>query len=152
MTELVSPGTSASTPPKSLLPRKSMTAGEGGVALLFAIAAVASLIGATKAEGTALACHAHLAAPASVAAVFALLTHYFDRRAALPLQEIGNKPNYHLGPMKLAAGPAVLCGIARFLVGLWAARELAWPALNFDLAWVNFGRFRPAVLACSCGR
>jgi hypothetical protein len=115
MTELVSPGTSASTPPKTLLPRKSMTAGEGGLALLFAIAAVASLIGAAKAEDIALAFHAYLAAPASVAAVFAVLTHYFDRPAALPLQEIGNRPNHHLGPVKLAAGRAVLWGIAGFL-------------------------------------
>ena len=34
-------------------------------------------------------------------------------------------------------------GIAGFLVGLWAALELAWPALNFDLPWFSFGRIRP---------
>jgi cytochrome c oxidase cbb3-type subunit I len=142
MTEVVSPGTSANTPPK-LLPRKSMTAGEGGLAILFVITAVASLIGAAKAEDAAFAFHAYLAAAASVAAVFAVVNHYFDRPAALPLREIGGKPNYHFGPVKLAAGLAVFWGIAGFLVGLWAALELAWPALNFDLPWLNFGRIRP---------
>jgi cytochrome c oxidase cbb3-type subunit I len=143
MTEVFSPGTSANTPPKSLLPRKSMTAGEGGLVFLFAITAVASLIGAAKAEDTAFAFHAYLSAAASVAAVFAVLNHYFDRPAALPPQDIGGKPNYHFGPVKLAAGLAVFWGIAGFLVGLWAALELAWPVLNFDLPWFNFGRIRP---------
>jgi cytochrome c oxidase cbb3-type subunit 1 len=39
-----------------------MTAGEGGFVFLFAITAVASLIGAAKAEDTAFAFHAYLAA------------------------------------------------------------------------------------------
>jgi cytochrome c oxidase cbb3-type subunit I len=143
MTKVVSTGTSASTPPRPSLPRKSMTAGESGLAFLFAITAVASLFGAAKAEDTAFAFHAYLAAAASVAAVFAVLNHYFDRPATLPPQEVGGKPNYHLGPVKLAAGLAVFWGIAGFLVGLWAALELAWPALNFDLPWFNFGRIRP---------
>jgi cytochrome c oxidase cbb3-type subunit I len=120
-----------------------MTAGEGGLVFLFAITAVTCLIGAAKAEDTAFAFHAYLAAAASGAAAFAVLNHYFDRPAAMPPQEVGGKPNYHFGPVKLAAGLAVFWGIAGFLVGLWAALELAWPALNFDLPWFNFGRIRP---------
>jgi cytochrome c oxidase cbb3-type subunit 1 len=143
MTEAVSRGTSPDTLTKSLPPPKSMTTGEGGLALLFAVTAAASLIGAAKAEDVAFAFHAYLAAAASIAAVFAILNHYFDRPAALPPQEIGGKPNYHFGPVKLAAALAMLWGIAGFLVGLWAALELAWPALNFDLPWFNFGRIRP---------
>ena len=137
MTETVSHGTSRSAPPKS------MTIGEGGLALLFTLTAVASLIGAAKAEDVAFAFHAYLAAAASVAAVFGVLNYYFDRPTALPPQEIGGKPNYHLGPVKLGAALAVFWGIAGFLVGLWAALELAWPVLNFDLPWFNFGRIRP---------
>ena len=34
-------------------------------------------------------------------------------------------------------------GIAGFTVGLWAALELAFPVLNFDLPWFSFGRMRP---------
>jgi cytochrome c oxidase cbb3-type subunit I len=143
MTEVVSPGMSPQMPPKSLPPAKSMTTGEGGLALLFAIMAFVSLIAAAKAEDVAFAFHAYLASAASVAAVFAVLNHYHDRPAALPLQEIAGKPNYHFGPVKLAASLAMFWGIAGFLVGLWAALELAWPVLNFDLPWFNFGRIRP---------
>jgi cytochrome c oxidase cbb3-type subunit 1 len=123
--------------------RKAMTIGEGGLALAFTPTALLCIVGAAEAEDAAFAFHAYLAAAASVAAVLAVLNHYFDRPATLPPQEIGGKPNYHFGPVKLAAGLAVFWGIAGFLVGLWAALELAWPALNFDLPWFNFGRIRP---------
>jgi cytochrome c oxidase cbb3-type subunit 1 len=123
--------------------KKAMTIGEGGLALFFALAGFLALIGAAKAEDSAFAFHAYLAAAASWAAVVAIVSHYYDRPAALPPQEIDGKPNYQLGPIKLGAGLAVFWGIAGFLVGLWAALELAWPALNLDLPWFNFGRIRP---------
>jgi cbb3-type cytochrome oxidase subunit 1 len=34
-------------------------------------------------------------------------------------------------------------GIAGFTVGLIIALQLAFPVLNFDLPWINFGRLRP---------
>jgi cytochrome c oxidase cbb3-type subunit I len=120
-----------------------MTFGEGGLSLFFTLTAFVCVIAAAKAEDTPFAFHAYLAAAASVAAVIAILGHYQDRPATLPAQEIGGKPNYHFGPVKVAAALAVFWGIAGFLVGLWAALELAWPALNFDLPWFNFGRIRP---------
>jgi len=123
--------------------RKTMTIGEAGLALIFGVTAFISLIGAAKAEDVAFAFHAYLAAAASCAAVFAILNHYYERSPALPPQEIGGKPNYHFGPVKLGVALAVFWGIAGFLVGLWAALELAWPVLNFDLPWFNFGRIRP---------
>ena len=123
--------------------RKIMTTGEGGLALVFAVTAFVCLIAAAKAEDAPFAFHAYLAAAASCAAVLAILNHYYDRPATPPPQEIGGKPNYHLGPVKLAAGLAVFWGVAGFVVGLWAALELAWPYLNFDLSWINFGRIRP---------
>jgi cytochrome c oxidase cbb3-type subunit I len=123
--------------------QKTMTMGEAGLALIFAVAAFISLIGAAKAEDVAFAFHAYLSAAASCAAVFTILNHYYDRSPVLPPQEIGGKPNYHFGPVKLAVWMAVFWGIAGFVVGLWAALELAWPVLNFDLPWFNFGRIRP---------
>ena len=56
---------------------------------------------------------------------------------------VDGKPNYNMGPVKFATVAAVFWGIAGFTVGLWAACELAFPALNFDLAWFSFGRIRP---------
>src|SRR5260370_9039227 len=123
--------------------RKAMTIGEGGLAVTFPLTAFLCIIGAAKAEDAAFAFHAYLAAEASVAVIFGILNRSYDRPATLPPQEIGGKPNYHFGPVKLAAGLAVFWGIAGFLVGLWAALELAWPILNFDLPWFNFGRIRP---------
>ena len=38
---------------------------------------------------------------------------------------------------------AVFWGIAGFLVGVIIALQLAFPALNFDLPWITFGRLRP---------
>ena len=34
-------------------------------------------------------------------------------------------------------------GLIGFAAGLWIALQLAFPALNFDLPWTNFGRLRP---------
>ncbi|SRR5579871_66203 len=102
-TEVVSQGRSPDTPHKSLPPPKSMTTGEGGLALLFVAAAVASLIAAAKAEDVAFAFHAYLAAAASVAAVFAILNHYYDRPTALPPQEIAGDQS---GPARTSPASA----------------------------------------------
>ena len=123
--------------------RKTMTEGEAGLVMAFSILALLALVGAAKAEDTAFAFHAYLTAAASVAVVFGIFNHYFDRPSDLPAQEIGGRPNYNFGPVKLAVALAMFWGIAGFLVGLWAALELAWPVLNFDLPWFNFGRIRP---------
>ena len=37
----------------------------------------------------------------------------------------------------------VVWGIVGMLVGVLIAAQLAWPALNFDTAWLSFGRLRP---------
>ncbi|MGL4396021.1 MAG: cbb3-type cytochrome c oxidase subunit I, partial [Hyphomicrobium sp.] len=51
--------------------------------------------------------------------------------------------SYFDGPIKVATIAAVFWGIAGFLVGDILAWQLAFPALNFDLPWTNFGRLRP---------
>ena len=38
---------------------------------------------------------------------------------------------------------SIFWGLAGFLVGLVIALQLAFPVLNFDLPWTNFGRLRP---------
>src|SRR5580704_13341109 len=123
--------------------RKSMTEGELAVLISFSALALLALVGAAKAEDTAFAFHCFLTAAASVAVVFGTFNRYFDRPAYPPPQEIDGRPNYNFAPIKVAAVLAMFWGIAGFLVGLWAALELAWPALNFDLPWFNFGRIRP---------
>ena len=123
--------------------RKSMTIGEGGTALAFVALAVSSIFVAAGAHTPEYAFHAWLSAAASVATVFAIVNRYYDRPAQLPPLTIDGKPNYNMGPVKFATVAAVFWGIAGFSVGLWAALELAFPVLNFDLPWISFGRIRP---------
>jgi cytochrome c oxidase cbb3-type subunit 1 len=122
---------------------KSMTLGEGGTALALTALAFVALIVAAKAYTPQYALHAYLFTAASAAAVIAIVNRYFERPAALPPLKIDGKPNYNMGPVKFATIAAVFWGIAGFTVGLWAALELAFPALNLDLPWISFGRLRP---------
>ncbi len=123
--------------------RKSMTIGEGGTALAFVALAVSSIFVAAGAHTPEYAFHAWLSAAASIATVFAIVNRYYERPAQLPPLTIEDKPNYNMGPVKFATVAAVVWGIAGFSVGLWAALELAFPVLNFDLPWISFGRIRP---------
>ena len=123
--------------------RKAMTLGEGATALAFVALAIVSLLVAANAYTPEYAFHAYLFAAASAAAVFVIVNRYYDRPDQLPPATVDGKPNYNMGPVKLATVAAVLWGVAGFTVGLWAALELAFPVLNFDLPWLSFGRIRP---------
>jgi len=123
--------------------RKSMTIGEGGSTLAFAALALLSVVVAANAYTPEYAFHAYLFAAAGVAAAFKIVARYYDRPAELPPLTVDGKPNYNMGPVKLATVAAMFWGIAGFTVGLWAALELAFPVLNFDLPWFSFGRIRP---------
>jgi cytochrome c oxidase cbb3-type subunit I len=130
-------------PPMQLVQRKSMTSGEAGTSLIFIVLAFVSLLIASQAHTPEYAFHAYLFCAGSIAAVFAIGTWYLERPAELPPREIDGRPNYNLGPVKFATLAAVFWGIAGFTAGLWAALELAFPVLNFDLPWLSFGRIRP---------
>jgi cytochrome c oxidase cbb3-type subunit I len=127
----------------SISPPKYMTFGEGGLAAAMTVLGFVALVIAAKAYTPGYAFHAYLAAAASAAAVFAICNRYFERSDAAPPREIDGKPNYNMGPVKLATLLAVFWGIAGFTVGLWIALELAYPALNFDISYISFGRLRP---------
>ena len=51
--------------------------------------------------------------------------------------------SYMDGPIKVATVAAVFWGVVGFLIGDIIAWQLAFPALNLDLPWTNFGRLRP---------
>jgi cytochrome c oxidase cbb3-type subunit 1 len=126
-----------------LAPQKTMTLGEGGLAISFGVLALLSIVIAAKAYTPEYAFHAYLFTAASIAAVFAIINRYYDRPAELAPLTIGGKPNYNMGPVKFATVASMLWGIAGFAVGLIIALQLAFPALNFDLPWISFGRLRP---------
>ncbi len=121
---------------EATIARKSMTFGEGGSALALAALALLSLFIAANAHTPEYAFHAYLFAIAGAAAAFKIVDRYYDRPAELPPLTIGGKPNYNMAPVKVATIAAVFWGIAGFSVGLWAALELAFPFLNFDLPWL----------------
>ncbi len=50
---------------------------------------------------------------------------------------------YQFGVVRQFAVMTVVWGIVGMLVGVIIAAQLAWPQLNFDLAWFTYGRLRP---------
>lgn len=50
---------------------------------------------------------------------------------------------YDLGVVRQFSIMTVVWGIVGMGVGLLIAAQLAWPALNFDIPWLSYGRLRP---------
>ncbi len=122
---------------------KSMTGGEFGLILALLALSALSLFIAAQAYTAPFAFHAGLFCVASAAGAFAIYHRYDNRAPDLPPAEIDGKPNYNFGPVRFASLAALFWGIAGFTVGLYIALELAFPWLNFDLPFINFGRLRP---------
>jgi cytochrome c oxidase cbb3-type subunit I len=122
---------------------KTMTLGEMSLLILSVFAMLGALVIAAKAYTPEYAFHAYVFAAASLASALAIANRYYDRPAEMPAQMIDGKPNYNYGPIKIATIMAVFWGIAGMTAGLLIALQLAYPALNFDLQWISFGRLRP---------
>jgi len=122
---------------------RSMSANEVAWAIAAAALSVITLFIASKTTEAAYAFHMYVFALAGIGAIFALVTRASKGVSVNPPQEIDGKPNYNMGPVKFATLASVFWGVAGFLVGLIIASQLAWPVLNFDLPWIQFGRLRP---------
>ena len=53
------------------------------------------------------------------------------------------KSNYNYSVVKLFTIATVVWGVVGMLVGVIIAAQLAWPALNFDIPFLTYGRLRP---------
>jgi len=51
--------------------------------------------------------------------------------------------NYNYKIVRQFTIATVFWGVIGMLVGVVIAAQLAWPALNFDIAWLTYGRLRP---------
>lgn len=51
--------------------------------------------------------------------------------------------NYNYKVIRQFAVMSVVWGIVGMALGVWIAAQLMFPALNFDTAWLSFGRLRP---------
>jgi cytochrome c oxidase cbb3-type subunit I len=122
---------------------RSLSANEVALAVLAAMFAVLTLFIASKASDPGYTFHMFVFALAGIATIFALGQRAMKGVPFDPPQEIDGKPNYNMGPVKFATLASVFWGVAGFLVGLIIALQLAYPVLNFDLPWIQFGRLRP---------
>lgn len=122
---------------------KRMRPGEMGLALFAAAFTLFALVVVAKAQDPAYGFHAGLFAAASLWACFAIVNRFYERDPAPPSQTVDGRPNYNMGPVKVATIAALFWGIAGFTVGVVIALQLAFPSLNFDLPWTSFGRLRP---------
>jgi cytochrome c oxidase cbb3-type subunit 1 len=50
---------------------------------------------------------------------------------------------YNYDVVRQFAIMTIVWGVVGMLVGVLIASQLVWPALNFDIAWLTFGRLRP---------
>ena len=56
---------------------------------------------------------------------------------------MSNTETYNYGVVRQFSIMTIVWGIVGMAVGVLIAAQLAWPALNFDIAWLTFGRLRP---------
>ena len=52
-------------------------------------------------------------------------------------------PDYNYKVVRQFTVTSVFWGIVGMAVGVFIAAQLAWPALNFNIPWLGFGRLRP---------
>jgi cytochrome c oxidase cbb3-type subunit 1 len=122
---------------------KSLTLEEGLYAAFLVVLTLICLVIAGKAYDQVIAFHAVVGAAFSALGVFLIFRGYFARPGGAVPQVVDGTPNYNYGPIKFATIAAMFWGIAGFIVGDYLAWELAFPALNMDLSFLNFGRLRP---------
>ena len=68
-----------------------------------------------------------------------LTTHFIFRRGL----KMNKEQTYNYDVVRQFTIMTVVWGIIGMLVGVFIAAQLAWPALNFDIPWLTFGRLRP---------
>ena len=129
---------------QSTVAPKSMTFGEGGSALAFAALAMLSIVVAAKAYTPEYAFHAYLFAAASAAAVFKIFDRYYDRPAEPAAAHDRRQAELQYGPGQVRDRRRRCSGASRASrSGCGRRWSSPFPALNFDLPWLSFGRIRP---------
>ena len=54
-----------------------------------------------------------------------------------------NAATYNYTVVRQFSIMTIVWGVVGMLVGVFIAAQMAWPQLNFDIAWLTFGRLRP---------
>ncbi|MBO6629599.1 MAG: cbb3-type cytochrome c oxidase subunit I, partial [Alphaproteobacteria bacterium] len=121
----------------------TLSAASYGVGGLFVVGALLSTYIAAKTLDGVMAFHASLFVLFFVLGIFAIGKRHFDALEGGPAPVAKDGIAYDDGAVKFATLAALFWGVAGFLAGLYIALELAFPWLNFDLPFLNFGRLRP---------
>lgn len=93
---------------------------------------------ASQAHDFVFAAHMMIFALAGVATII-----YLMRNAQFQPKAKQGEVTYNDAIVRAGVIATLFWGVAGFLVGVIIAFQLAFPALNFDLPWTNFGRLRP---------
>ena len=105
---------------------------------------LAGLLGLSLAAGAAdtpMYAHGLLLFGFAVAGVFWVISRDGDTGGPAVVREGGI--NYNDAIIRAGVVASTFWGVVGFSVGLVIALQLAFPVLNFDLPWTNFGRLRP---------
>ncbi len=106
------------------------------VILLLGLGTLLGLFLSANAVDTPFAVHGMIFAAACVLAVFAVIKHEFDRKGR-------DETGYNDAIVRTGVVVSMFWGLVGLAVGVYLALEMAFPALNFGLPWLNFGRLRP---------
>jgi cytochrome c oxidase cbb3-type subunit 1 len=96
---------------------------------------------AINAVDTGILAHGLLIGLFCVAGIIWVIKHGNDTGGAVD-PAAGDMP-YNDALVRAGVIASTFWGVVGFLVGLVIALQLAFPVLNFDLPWTNFGRLRP---------
>lgn len=98
---------------------------------------------AARTEDPVMSVHAYIFAGAFLLGIFGIIKAYFDTSESLATQSADAPIEYDLKVIKAGVIASVFWGIAGFVAGDTIAFQLAYPDLNFDTSFINFGRLRP---------
>ncbi|KLN59383.1 peptidase S41 [Kiloniella spongiae] len=98
---------------------------------------------AARTEDPVMSVHAYIFAGAFLLGIFGIIKAYFDNSESLTSQSADAPIEYDLKVIKAGVIASVFWGIVGFLAGDTIAFQLAYPDLNFDTSFINFGRLRP---------
>ena len=80
---------------------------------------------------------------AFLAGIVGIMNMGFYKKGQIEAKPSASGVFYNEGIIKAGVIASLFWGVAGFLAGDTLAWQLAFPALNFDTAWFNFGRLRP---------
>ncbi|VAX03483.1 Cytochrome c oxidase (cbb3-type) subunit CcoN [hydrothermal vent metagenome] len=129
--------THLSPPPTVNSLAKGLTSLSLGIGVLMAVFIVA------KTSSAPMAFHGYIMILAFALGIFAVIKFGNPGNGRVAAEKSPAGVFYNDGVIKAGAIAAVFWGVIGFLVGDIIAWQLAFPALNFDLEWTNFGRLRP---------